>query len=65
MTSQRNEVKTVRENTTVSKIQELHKIQREALVEIFRLGTLLPEKTKIKLWFDELNRQTRAMGVLK
>lgn len=50
---------------TKNVVRELHKTQLKAMEEIFRLGTLLPEKTKIKLWFGELNRQTRVIKELR
>lgn len=55
----------MREKTTVSKIRALHKIQCEALADSFRLGTLLSEKGKLLLWFNELNRQTRVIKALR
>lgn len=50
---------------TKTVVRELHQTQIQSMSEIFHLGTLLPEKTKIKLWFNELNRQARVIKALK
>lgn len=55
----------MREKITVSKIRELHKIQREALADSFRLGTLFSEKDKIATWFNKLNGQARTIKTLR